>query len=130
MIANRDYQSIKQQLIKRYVNGGRPVINLTSFSKDGIELLHKYDGMELDAKYVEKTLKMMYNIVNMPIQLKTKVMLQEKTETYGHVFAVRSTQQEKVSLENRVYKYDGEQFKHWENYKHKDFKISEEELPF
>jgi len=130
VIANRDYQSIKQQLIKRYVNGGRPVINLTSFSKDGIELLHKYDGMELDAKYVEKTLKMMYNIVNMPIQLKTKVMLQEKTETYGHVFAVRSAQQEKMSLENRVYKYDGEQFKHWENYKHKDFKISEEELPF
>jgi len=62
--------------------------------------------------------------------LKTKVMLQEKTETYGHVFAVRSAQQEKMSLENRVYKYDGDQFKHWENYKHKDFKISEEELPF
>ena len=121
VIANRDYESIKNQLLQRYVNGGRPVIQLTSFSKDGIELLHKYDGQELEEQYVERTMKMMYNIVNMPIHLKTKVLKQPKTKTYGQIFAIQPDLDAPIEVHNRVYKYDGNVFKHWENYKNKDF---------
>jgi hypothetical protein len=121
VIANRDYESIKNQLLQRYVNGGRPVIQLTSFSKDGIELLHKYDGQELEEQYVERTMKMMYNIVNMPIHLKTKVLKQPKAKTYGQIFAIQPDLDAPIEVHNRVYKYDGNVFKHWENYKNKDF---------
>lgn len=125
VIKSRDYESIKKQLLSRYVNGGRPVIQLTVLDNNGIELLHKYDGTELDPIYVEKTLKMMYNIVNVPIQLKTKVMVTEKVKTYGSVFALNMEAAPRKELCNRVYKYDGDKFKHWENYKHRDFPKSE-----
>ena len=77
-------------------------------------------------KHVENTLKMMYNIVNMPIQLKTKVMVEEKKQTYGHVFMMNSTVEPEMTLSNRICKYDGDQFKYWESYKQKDFPNSED----
>ena len=101
------------------MNGGRPVIFLTKFDKTGIELTHRYDGLELDPKYVEKTLKMMYNIVRMPISIKTQAYVTKQGKVYGAVFAMAGST--KKELMGRTYKYNGRKFTTDDPYKMKDF---------
>ena len=120
VVTSKDYESIKSKLLQRYVNGGRPVIMLTGFGKDGVELYHKYDGMELEPSYVEKTLKMMYNIIQMPISIRTKAMVSRGSKTYGSVFSVMMIDQSE-ELMTRMLKFDGKNFKSWEIYKDRDF---------
>lgn len=118
VVVSKDYDKIKSKLLQRYTNGGRPSIVLTNFDKSGIELRHRYEGMELESNYVESTMKMLYNIVNMPIVLKSKAYISKKRKVYGAVFAVAEEEEE---LCGRVFKYDGKTFKSWEDYKQRDF---------
>lgn len=119
VVTSKDFDSIKEKLVKRYTNGGRPNIVLTDFGKDGITMRHKYDGLELEPKYVENTIKMMYNIVNVPIILRTKGYITKSAKTFGAIFAVAKSSQ--AELVSKVYKYDGKNFKSWSDYKEKDF---------
>ena len=122
VVTSKDHESIKAKLLQRYTNGGRPNIVLTDYGKNGMELRHMYEGVELDKKYVESTMKMLYNIVNMPVILRTKAMVAQKTRGVGYG-AIYSSVPEASSPElmSRVYKYDGKSFKSWEDYKQKDF---------
>lgn len=121
VVVSKDYEVIKSKLIQRYTNGGRPVIELKRYSKDGYELHHKYDGQPLDSKYVEKTLKMMYNIVEMPIRIKTLTRKSKKAKAYGQLFALMDKTEEDYELTSTVYKYDGDTFKTWDDHKPNDF---------
>lgn len=74
VIASRDFNKIKKKLLKRHENGGRPVILLENLKyKQGSEILlrHQFDQMPLDSEYVKNTLKMLYRIVNRPVNIKT-----------------------------------------------------------
>jgi stage V sporulation protein R len=119
VVTSKDYKSIKSKILQQYVNGGRPVIFLTKFDKYGIELTHRYDGSELDPKYVEKTLKMMYNIVRMPITIKTQALVNKTGKTFGAIFAMAPDTQ--TELMGRSYKYNGRKFTTEDPYKIKDF---------
>ena len=74
VITSRDFNKIKKKLLKRHENGGRPVILLENLKyKQGSEILlrHQFDQMPLDSEYVKNTLKMLYRIVNRPVNIKT-----------------------------------------------------------
>lgn len=120
VVVSKDFDKIKSKLIQRYTNGGRPVIVLTRLGRDGIELTHKYDGVPLDSKYVEKTMKMMYNIVNMNITLKTYTKQSKTAKVYGAIFAI-AAEEDDYELTSTIYKYDGTAFKSWNDHKVKDF---------
>lgn len=121
VVVSKDHEKIKEHILKMYTNGGRPLFSVTSLDKTGIELTHKYTGLELDINYVEKTLKMLYNIVNIPITVKSKVSIDPNVKMYGSMFSVLSEGSSGKQLASKIFKYNGEKFKHWEDFKYRDF---------
>jgi len=83
-IANRDYNSIKKQLLQQYTNGGRPVIHLTNMDKRGIELTHAFAGQELEKKYLEGVMKILYRLIQTNITVHTQVLVSTKNSRYGN----------------------------------------------
>jgi spore cortex formation protein SpoVR/YcgB (stage V sporulation) len=58
-ITNKSWESIRDQLIYSRVNGGFPhiVVEDGNYERNGeLYLKHAYEGMELDLKYVERTM--------------------------------------------------------------------------
>ena len=117
VVVSKDFDRIKQSILRRYTNGGRPHISLINFTADKIELRHEYTGDELDENYLKRTMKMLYKIVRMPVTLRTFVAVERKASTHGAIFAVYGNTGSKELVE-RVYKYDGSKrdnsFKHWD----------------
>jgi len=73
-IVSRDHEAIKQKLISRYINGGRPIIHLEDlkYNKTDILLSHEFTGKPLDKQYVRRTLEMIYKIAQRPVHIMTK----------------------------------------------------------
>ena len=124
-IISRDYDKIKQKLLKRHENGGRPVITLENLKyKNGKEILlrHHYNKLPLDSKYVESTLKMLYTVVNTPISIKTVQVETINTTEYvrprGNYFGMYSAPSSSVTEIKEtpiIYRYDGVRFTRVEN---------------
>lgn len=104
-ISGRDFDNIKQTLLKQYTNGGRPVINVTKFHKKGIELTHTFTGDELDNNYLEGVLKMLYRIIHTDITLHTKTIESIENSPYARFMEVVSG--DDAILKDKKYFYDG-----------------------
>lgn len=123
VITSRDHEKIKQKLLKRHENGGRPVIHLENLKyKQGTEILlrHQFDQLPLDVEYVKSTLKMLHTIVRRPVNIKSvevDVIQSTKyiqTNVPGFGFLNTSKYASNTSYENTyqpiIYRYDGSKF--------------------
>jgi stage V sporulation protein R len=73
-IDKRDFDAIKDKLLSGLTNFGQPVIEVESsnFGNRGELLLaHKHQGVDLDMKFAEETLKNIHVIWNRPVNLST-----------------------------------------------------------
>lgn len=70
------WEQVRDGLVSNLINGGFPVIVVEDGDyHDGGELLlkHCYEGIELDLKYLEKTLQHLYYLWTRPVHLQTVV---------------------------------------------------------
>ncbi len=75
-ITDKSWESIRDQLAYSRVNGGFPylVVKDGDYLRNGeLYLLHQYEGVELDLKYVERTLPYVYELWGKAIYLETVV---------------------------------------------------------
>ena len=76
-IINRDFDSIKANLLKKYLNGGLPDIRLTDpnhLGKGWFFLQHYADGRPLYDKYVREVLPSIYRLWRNVVVVATKNM--------------------------------------------------------
>jgi stage V sporulation protein R len=75
-ITDKSWESIRDQLVYSKVNGGFPsmVVSDGDFNRIGeMYLIHQYEGVELDLKYVERTLPYVVQLWGKPVHLETVV---------------------------------------------------------
>lgn len=75
-ITDKSWENVRDQLVCSRVNGGFPVIVVENgdYGKRGeLYLVHRYEGIELDIRYVEKTLPYVYRLWGRPVHLETEV---------------------------------------------------------
>ncbi|OXM15180.1 SpoVR family protein [Paenibacillus herberti] len=75
-ITDKTWKNIREQLVYSRVNGGFPVLEVLNgdFNRVGeLYLGHQYEGVELDLKYVERTLPHVVNLWGKPVHLETVV---------------------------------------------------------
>lgn len=84
-ITDKSWENIRDQLAYSRVNGGFPYLVV----KDGdymhrgeLYLLHQFEGVELDVKYVERTLPYVYQLWGKPVYIETVVDNKEIQYTY------------------------------------------------
>jgi stage V sporulation protein R len=73
-IVEKNWEAVRDQLCASRVNGGFPVILVEDgdYGKNGeLYLSHRYEGVELDIKYLEKTLPYVYQLWGRPVHLET-----------------------------------------------------------
>ncbi|MBD0382625.1 SpoVR family protein [Paenibacillus sedimenti] len=75
-ITDKSWENIRDQLVYSRVNGGFPyiVVEDGDYQRSGeLYLRHEFEGVELDLKYVEKTLPYIYRLWGKPIHMHTAV---------------------------------------------------------
>ncbi|CAM3684546.1 SpoVR family protein [Marinicrinis lubricantis] len=75
-ITDKAWENVRDQLVFSKVNGGFPYLTVTDGNYNGqgeLYLLHSFEGIELDLKYIEKTLPYVYRLWGKPIHLETTV---------------------------------------------------------
>ncbi|MBP3962199.1 SpoVR family protein [Paenibacillus lignilyticus] len=75
-ITDKAWESVRDQLVTSRVNGGFPSLVVTDgdFNRVGeLFLFHKYEGVELDLKYVERTLPHVVQLWGKTVHLETIV---------------------------------------------------------
>ncbi|MFH1729395.1 MAG: SpoVR family protein [Pseudomonadota bacterium] len=75
-ITSRDFEKVKQQLLFSLTNFGQPIILVedANFANRGELLLkHRHEGVDLDFKYAQDTMKNIAAIWKRPVNLATKV---------------------------------------------------------
>ena len=75
-ITDKTWENIRDQLAFSKVNGGFPYLEITDGDwQRGGELFvaHRYEGVELDLKYVERTLPYLVSLWGKPVHLETVV---------------------------------------------------------
>jgi stage V sporulation protein R len=118
VIESRDYDKIKAKLLKKYENGGRPVITLENLKYKTSEVLlrHQFDGMPLDTEYAKQTLKMLYKIIGRPINIKTidvevlqstSYSTRSSTQMYFGFSKVTQPAVDEISKTPIIMRYDG-----------------------
>ncbi|MDI3328647.1 MAG: SpoVR family protein [Alicyclobacillaceae bacterium] len=73
-IVETDWERVRDALCAERVNGGFPVILVQDgdYLRNGeLYLKHEYEGVELDVKYVEKTLPYVHQLWGRPVHLET-----------------------------------------------------------
>jgi len=84
-ITDKAWMNIRDQLVYSRVNGGFPflVVQDGDFMRTGeIYLKHQYEGIELDLKYLERTLPFVYQLWGKPVHLETFVEDKKVLFTY------------------------------------------------
>lgn len=84
-ITDKAFENIRDQLVYSRVNGGFPylVVQDGDFLRTGeLYLKHQYEGLELDLKYLERTLPFVYQLWGKPIHLETFVEDKKVLFTY------------------------------------------------
>ncbi len=75
-ITDKSWENIRDQLVYSRVNGGFPyiVVEDGDFEKNGeLYLKHMYEGIELDLKYVERTLPYIYQLWGKTVYLESVI---------------------------------------------------------
>ncbi|GGK17531.1 stage V sporulation protein R [Caldalkalibacillus thermarum] len=75
-ITDKDWEQVRDQLVSMRVNGGFPYIMVedADYGRKGeLMLKHYYEGIELDLKYLEKTLPYVYQLWGRPVHLQTVI---------------------------------------------------------
>lgn len=75
-ITDKTWEHIRDQLVASRVNGGSPyiVVKDGDYQRNGELLLrHQYEGIELDLKYLERTLPYVFRLWGRPVHLETVV---------------------------------------------------------
>jgi len=75
-VTDKTWEHIRDQLVYSRVNGGFPylVVEDGDYQRSGeLFLKHAFEGVELDLKYVEKTLPYIYRLWGKPVHLETMV---------------------------------------------------------
>jgi stage V sporulation protein R len=84
-IVDKNWETVRDNLVKAKTNGGFPVLIV----KDGDFLMngelyieHQYEGLELDVKYLEKTIPYVYKLWGRNVHLSTVMEGREVVFTY------------------------------------------------
>lgn len=75
-ITSKDVEKVRENLIRSRINGGYPYIVALddNYQNRGeLYLLHRYDGTELDTRYIAKTLPMVHRLWGRPVHLETVI---------------------------------------------------------
>lgn len=75
-ITDKSWENIRDQLVASRVNGGSPyiVVQDGDYLRNGeLVLKHQYEGIELDLKYLERTLPYVYRLWGKTVHLETIV---------------------------------------------------------
>jgi len=75
VVSSTDWKTVRNTLIEGRINGGIPYITAAT-AGEYLYLLHHYEGIELDVRYLEKTLPFVYHLWGQPVFLET--ILEEK----------------------------------------------------
>jgi len=73
-IVEKDWKGVRDQIITSRINGGFPFITVENgdYLKGGeLYLAHQYEGIELDTKYLEKTLPYLYQLWGRTVHMET-----------------------------------------------------------
>jgi stage V sporulation protein R len=73
-IASRDFEAVKQKLLFQLTNFGQPLIEVVDANygnRSELYLMHRHDGVELDAPYAQDTLRNLFQIWTRPVHLET-----------------------------------------------------------
>lgn len=73
-ISDKAWENVRDQLIFSRVNGGFPYLEVTDgdWQLNGeLHIIHRYEGIELDLKYVERTLPHLVQLWGKPVHLET-----------------------------------------------------------
>lgn len=85
LITDKSWQRVRDQLVASRVNGGFPVIRVHDgdYIHNGeLYLKHEYDGVELDVKYMERTLPYVCQLWGRTVHLETFVEDKKIVFTY------------------------------------------------
>lgn len=75
-ITDKSWENIRDQLVFSRVNGGSPylVVQDADYLRTGeLVLKHQYEGIELDLKYMERTLPYLYRLWGRTVHVETRV---------------------------------------------------------
>lgn len=75
-ITDKSWEEVRDHLVSVRVNGGFPYLVVTNgdFLRQGeLMIKHCYEGIELDVKYIEKTLPYVYHLWGRPVHMETVV---------------------------------------------------------
>jgi len=84
-ITEKDYEQIRDQLVSMRVNGGFPyiVVENGDYLRNGeLYLVHGYEGIELDIKYLEHVMPYIYQLWGRTVHLETTVEGKETVYSY------------------------------------------------
>jgi stage V sporulation protein R len=75
VITEKDYKVIRDKLVAGRIHGGFPVLNVSSADngRGTLLLTHAFEGIELDAKYIEKTLPHVSRLWGRDVRLQTTI---------------------------------------------------------
>lgn len=75
-VTDKNWEAVRDQLVQSRVNGGYPVILVQDgdYLQNGeLYLIHRYEGVELDIKYLENTLPHVYALWGRTVHLETVI---------------------------------------------------------
>ncbi|GAA5416747.1 hypothetical protein Pryu01_01785 [Paraliobacillus ryukyuensis] len=84
-VVDKNWEHVRDQLINQRINGGFPYITVQNgdYQENGeLYLLHHYEGIELDLRYLEKTMPYLYQLWGRAVSLETVV--DEKAVVYTY----------------------------------------------
>lgn len=91
-VSDKEWENVRDQLVTSRVNGGHPVIVVKDgdYSRNGeLFLQHFYEGMELDVKYLEKTLPHIHQLWGRNVHMQTVIDKRDVVFTYNGKKCVR-----------------------------------------
>ncbi|WP_025689953.1 SpoVR family protein [Paenibacillus zanthoxyli] len=75
-ITDKAWENVREQLVQARINGGSPylVVQDGNFERNGeLYIVHRYEGIELDLKYLERTLPYIYTLWGKTVHLETVI---------------------------------------------------------
>ncbi|HZG83649.1 SpoVR family protein [Paenibacillus sp.] len=85
LITDKSWERVRDQLVASRVNGGFPVIRVYDgdyITNGELYLKHEFDGVELDVKYLERTLPYVHQLWGRTVHLETMVEDKKIVFTY------------------------------------------------
>ncbi|WP_134700174.1 SpoVR family protein [Ammoniphilus sp. YIM 78166] len=81
VINHTEWEKVRDTLVESRVNGGFPYITVVHADRE-LFLQHHYEGVELDIKYLEKTIPFVYQLWGRNVHLETK--LEERNVLFSY----------------------------------------------